>query len=301
MNYFFSCDWGTSSFRIRLVNTSGLKIENRLERNDLGFGQLSMSSEKKVALLQENIEQLSQHPGASSNTPCILSGMASSSIGIRELAYGTLPVSLDDFVLPQEKLLENIYLVSGLADEEDVMRGEEVQILGAAKKYGNVEQGLTILPGTHSKHAVLHKNKLIHFRTFLTGELFALLSKHSILRHSLPAFDGASTDFTAFSDGLKKSEGDLLHELFSIRARQLLKGNAADYNRDFMSGLLIGSELKGLKKQSPNLILLIADGKLATLYETAIQYFYPHARLQLISTEEATISGHWQLLKQIQT
>ena len=299
MDYFLSCDWGTSSFRLKLVQTTGLKTTNRLEHHDLGFGQISLSVDEKLSLLQEKMDKVCQHQSVAADIPCILSGMASSSIGIRELPYGRLPLSLDNFMLPYEKLKEHIYLFSGLSDQEDVMRGEEVQILGAARMYGNIRQGLAILPGTHSKHAVIQGNKLTHFKTYLTGELFALLSQHSILRHSVAAAERASTSFSAFRDGLNKSDGNLLNELFSIRARQLLRGHMPDYNHDFLSGVLIGSELKALEKLSPGEILLIADGKLAELYDAAIRYFFPEVNLHLCSTEEATILGHWQLLKQI--
>lgn len=201
-------------------------------------------------------------------------------------------------MIPYERLEENVYLVSGIAGSEDVMRGEEVQILGAAQSL-NGQRALAILPGTHSKHATLENYAMTSFKTYLSGELFAILRQHSILRHSLPEIPNEHTDLSAYQDGLSASKRELLNTLFTIRARQLLQGKEPDYNQDFLSGLLIGTELRGLSQLTASKVLLIADGTLAALYQHALGFLFPKLSVHLFSTEEATILGHYQLIKTI--
>lgn len=298
MEYFISCDWGTTALRLRWVKVPELKVLHPIHLNNSGLGQLNLSADEKKELLDQQLQLLIKEASGTVDVPCVLSGMASSTIGIRELPYGTLPLTLSTFVIPYERLEENVYLVSGIAGSEDVMRGEEVQVLGAAQSL-NGQSALAILPGTHSKHALLENNAMISFKTYLSGELFAILRQHSILSHSLPEVPNESTDFLAFQDGLSASMGELLNTLFTIRARQLLQGKGPDYNQDFLSGLLIGTELQGLSQLTASQILLIADGKLAVLYQHALSFLFPKLSVHLFSTEEATILGHYQLIKTI--
>ena len=294
MDHFFSCDWGTSSFRIRLIRVEGLQLLERLEKSELGFGKINDSPSEKMQILRDSIAAISKHQQLATDVPCILSGMASSSIGIRELAYGSLPMSLSGFSIPYEQLEDHLYLVSGIAGASDVMRGEEVQILGAAQKM-RTQNALAILPGTHSKHAMLEGGNMTTFSTYLTGEMFSLLRQHSILRHSLPATPEDTPDYSAFEEGLQASEGSLLNELFAIRARQLLQAKSPAYNQHFLSGLIMGTELRSLPQLPPPDVLLVADGALASLYQAAIQFLYPQIAVHLFSTQQATILGHYQL------
>lgn len=300
MNHFISCDWGTTSFRIRLVQLPEMQIVSSLHQNDIGFGQITLKRDEKISLLQQKIDALLARRAPGEAIPCILSGMASSSIGISELPYGKLPISLKAFALPYEKLDKNIFLVSGLADEEDVMRGEEVQIAGAVNKASGSEKNtLVILPGTHSKHALIQGKELVSFQTFLSGELFSILLKHSILKHSFPDEEKEQVDITAFQRGIAASSGYLLHELFAIRARQVLGNEPQLAKQDFLSGLLIGAELRGLPQEKFTEALVVADGKLSQLYQAAIRALYPKLTIRLFSTEQATILGHYQLIENL--
>lgn len=300
MDHFISCDWGTSSFRIRLIQLSGLQVVARLENSKFGFGKLNMSTTEKMQLFRESIAALCKQQQIVEVLSCIISGMASSSIGIRELAYGRLPMSLSAFDIPYEQLDNNIYLVSGVAAADDVMRGEEIQILGAAQAMSN-QSALAILPGTHSKHAMLEEGQLKSFKTYLSGELFSMLHQYSILKHSLPGVPEENTDLLAFENGLEASQKELLHELFAIRARQLLQGKSPAYNQDFLSGLLIGTELRTLDHLHSPEVLLVADGALAELYQAALGFLYPKIVVHLFSTEQATILGHYQLLQTLKS
>ena len=142
MPYFLSCDWGTSSFRLRLVNSDNLRIESTI-RNDEGIAAVynkwinsgNAESERRAFYLQRlqvQINELSQQAGISlERVPIILSGMASSSIGIAELPYHKMPFKTDGSDLLVEELPEyHMLIISGARTDEDVMRGEETMLIG---------------------------------------------------------------------------------------------------------------------------------------------------------------------------
>src|SRR5690606_457770 len=119
------------------------------------------------------------------NVPIVISGMASSSIGWSELPYSSLPFALDGSDL-NYKIIEipsfshSVLLLSGICSDDDIMRGEEIQLLGCCS---NAEaDGTYVFPGTHSKHIHIRDGKVISFRTYMTGEIFQLLTENSILK-----------------------------------------------------------------------------------------------------------------------
>lgn len=304
---FISCDWGTSAFRMRLIKTSSLEIVQRIDKPMLGFGQQSLSKAGYLQQFEEQCLLLCQSAGLSKVPLSIISGMASSSIGIKNLDYGKLPLPLTDLQIPFE-LLEDAahttFLISGLATQDDVMRGEEVQLLGAVQETHSIDKdAIVILPGTHSKHVIIEKGGLLNFKTYMTGELFSLLQNHSILRHSVKkeSIHLQNTDvLKAFDYGVYQSaESPILHELFAIRARQILQQTDPANNNAFLSGLLIGNELRSLATQKANNLILCADMPLLDLYKYVILKLYPNRELRLVSTEKATILGHYKLLQQI--
>ncbi|MEX2602301.1 MAG: 2-dehydro-3-deoxygalactonokinase [Balneolaceae bacterium] len=284
--HFLSCDWGTTSFRLKLAHRSTGRIETALEDGpgiqDTGhrLKELAKAQDREAWFLQQlqkQIQQLETMTGTKlGDLPLVLSGMASSSIGLRELPYGTLPMDLSAPKLPVEPIVwpdilpNPILLVSGLQSAgNDVMRGEETALIGIDSLYpGN---SLCILPGTHSKHAVIENGKLIQFRTFMTGEIFDLLGKHSILRNSISRASG-SHDPEVFRKGVSTSlDKPLLHSLFTIRAENLLKGRSGSDGYSFLSGLLIGSELQELYKSPPDRVFVSGNGSLQALYSTALK------------------------------
>ena len=297
-DHFISCDWGTSSFRLRLVSIPELRVVKRHYHKDKGFGQISLNRKAKMRLLRSEIKLLLDSE-ATQPVNCIISGMASSTIGIQELPYTPLPLDLSAPKLISEQLDEHTLLLSGVASDEDVMRGEEVQIIGAAQQADLAGQdSMMILPGTHSKHAEIQQGRLMGFRTYMTGELFALLQNHSILQHSLQPTRTAA-DQQSFLQGIAASASPLLHELFTIRARHVLGKHAYPDPAAYLSGLLIGTELRAMPGAVTDSISLIADGPLADLYQRALQQLYRDKIIRLFSTEEATILGQYQCLQQL--
>ncbi len=157
------------------------------------------------------IEASSSAGGPLGDLPIVISGMAGSSIGWQELPYARLPLPLDGRGLVWRSLgplalgRGQVLLVSGLASGDDVLRGEEIEALGAARLLAGgplADEGILLLPGTHSKHIHVRAGHIVGFRTFMTGELFEVLGRHSVLRHSLanadqPADEGPHKNSTA--------------------------------------------------------------------------------------------------------
>jgi 2-dehydro-3-deoxygalactonokinase len=228
--------------------------------------------------LRELDEQLEQ---SISDEPLMISGMASASIGWKELPYAQLPVSVGMSDLISERLPEITYgevrlspiLISGLKSEIDVMRGEEVELMGLLSRSevaDYLEACLVLLPGTHSKHIDVKNNKILNFDTHMTGELFDLMSSQSVLKHSLapPNFDRSFSQ-AAFSDGVETVEQHgLSQSLFKVRSLSLLKGASANWCFNFLSGLCIGHECLSLKTVKVP-ILCSASKAISNAYQTA--------------------------------
>jgi 2-dehydro-3-deoxygalactonokinase len=213
--------------------------------------------------------------GAPVGLPVMVSGMASSSIGWRELPYALLPFSLEGSSVVGQWVESGVYLISGVRGENDMMRGEETQALGWAEQVCDVLplRATLVLPGTHSKHLHLESGVLTAITTFMTGELFEMLRTQSMLRHSMDLAavgepEGAM-HWDAFREGVASSaRAGLAANLFQVRTRQVLRGCSGASNRSFLSGLLIGSELRSLEAgESP--IILAAGEALREAYTMA--------------------------------
>ena len=154
------------------------------------------------------------------------------------------------------------------------MRGEEVQLVGLAKK-ANVlnERGIFILPGTHSKHLICENGKIVDFNTFMTGELFQVIAEHTLLKDSIEDQPISSELFTDFDEGVLRNNGrhSLMNDLFKIRAAHLLGNRSPKQNFFYLSGLLIGQELSFLRSMSFDRLILCAGENLAEFYIRALQ------------------------------
>ncbi|MBL4575136.1 MAG: 2-dehydro-3-deoxygalactonokinase [Opitutaceae bacterium] len=327
-DFFISCDWGTSNFRLRLISTKNQAIMAELS-NDCGAKTVSQQSgvptggdpERSLfaTILLQGVDQLCEKVEASeSSIPVVVSGMASSSIGWVELPYAILPFPLDGSAAVTKKMslrtsqgrALSVLLISGVQSDDDVMRGEETEILGffsGEKCHGSSTEGWLVLPGTHSKHVCLEKGRLVAFRTFLTGELFDLLRHHSILSASVTSasnsLDGASEGF--FCDGLTAAR-DLgwSSGLFSVRTNTLLKQFSTEQNTAFLSGLLIGSEVMdspAVRANPSHPIYLDGRTHLSSFYHKAFSFLHPTRTIIFLGQEEGlppVVLGHMRLLSQ---
>jgi len=167
-----------------------------------------------------------------------------------------------------------IAIVPGLSDEHagvpDVMRGEEVQIFGAMALTG-LQDGLFVLPGTHNKWARVKDGRVAGFRTYMTGEFYALLSQHSILARTLDA--SAPFDEAAFLEGVSRAENGegLLHNAFGARTLSLFERMAAGELASYLSGLLIGEELRSQSVRANGEVVLIGSPNLTQRYALALK------------------------------
>ena len=260
---FIAVDWGTTNRRAYRLDPSG----GRADEFEDAKGILSVPDGGFPAAIAEVRERLG-------NLPLLLAGMIGSNRGWKEAPYVPCPAGLDDLAAKvvwageREAIVPGVsYLGSGRAD---VMRGEEVQLLGALAS-GTVESdALVCHPGTHNKWVVLHQSRIQSFRTVMTGELFSLLKEHSILADLL---EGPVEDNDVFRGAAHHAvfHETLPAELFSIRAGVLLgqmkKADAPSY----ASGLLIGTDVRiGLTVPTGAQVAVMGRPQLTKLYVAAL-------------------------------
>jgi 2-dehydro-3-deoxygalactonokinase len=251
-------DWGTSSCRAYRISPQGEILETRSSAK----GILAVSPGAFPKVLEEHIAGWSAEP-------VLMSGMVGSRQGWVEAPYVQCPAGEREIARHLVKADERIWIVPGVSyvDESgvpDVMRGEETQILGVMEQLR--EEAVVCLPGTHSKWLRVRGGKIVAFRTYFTGELFAVLKAHSLLGRMME--DGAP-DERAFAEGVDRSadEGGLLHHLFGVRTRGLFGELAAGPSASYLSGLLIGHELRSMSAAASFSILGAPD--LAAIYARA--------------------------------
>ncbi|ULQ54045.1 2-dehydro-3-deoxygalactonokinase [Flavihumibacter fluvii] len=306
VKHILSCDWGTTSFRLRLVQ---VETRNILAETTSGVGIAAVYKKWLAARLPESerihfyqrelqvaIDEISHD--AKNDAPVFISGMASSTIGMKVITYGTVPFDLLIDLLPWEKIPANetcphdTFLFSGLQTSNDVMRGEETILLGA--KMHTAFETMVIFPGTHSKHALVKDNMIIGFNTFMTGEFFDLLVNKSILSASVQC-DPGEIDVPAFRSGvLEGANGNMLNTAFHVRTNQLFNRLSPNANYHYLSGLVIGAELKDLSGSSAA-ILLVSGPALAVRYRLALNIMGFEDRLQTCDADQALVEGHCQL------
>jgi 2-dehydro-3-deoxygalactonokinase len=402
MSLFISCDWGTSNLRLRLIDQSTAQCLAEA-RSDQGIAatyrswtaasipapfsrpstagqgidatyRLSFYQRTLLPLIYELKVKLPPGLLLPPGLPLILSGMASSRLGLLELPYTKLPSAITphdlihtlipasgDFPFPT-------LLISGACTDDDVLRGEETQLLGAFSSSNLTPHAATpapaaatpaavaasaapatpaaatsaaaasgsaghlyIFPGTHSKHILTRAGLAISFQTFMTGEFFHLLSTQSILSASLESPDSepsselgsfpelspqpesvsspepkpsspsgplsvssptpAPISNPSFAEGVLASRGSgLLHNAFLTRTRQLLQNRNKQDNYYFLSGLLIGEELKYLSS-SPTPLTIVGTGALRSSYITACGLL-DIKDFSTLDGDQALIKGH---------
>lgn len=264
-------DWGTSSFRLWITNAQGHVLgESRSDE-----GMMHCASTGFAPVLEKHLHKLE----AGSGLPVIICGMAGARQGWAEAPYISLPAALDglaDYALKLENQTRDIRILPGLAQRDasaaNVMRGEETQLAGIAT---SMPDGLICMPGTHSKWTRLENGVVTQFATFMTGELFAVLSQHSILRHAMDtdvAFDENTPAFLRAVEKTCAEPARMAEDVFGIRAAQLLGFEEQSEGAAHLSGLLIGAEA-GRAKQlyGAGVIGLVASGKLGRLYQAALE------------------------------
>ena len=284
-------DWGTSSFRLWLVDRAGKVLAER--RSEEG-----MTAAAKIgfaAVLQSHLASVSAAP----DMPVIICGMAGARQGWVEAGYVDTPAPLDAILagaVTAPGQSRDIRILPGIAQRDvnapDVMRGEETQLLGALVENATGE-ALVCMPGTHSKWVEIRSGTVTRFATFMTGELFGAISHQTILSHAIAGAE-APEDRAAFQQAVAeafKTPALAANLLFRVRSRQLLFGGTAAAARETISGTLIGLELAaGLGKDAPRQgITLLASGRLAALYRLAFDTL--SVAVQSIDADDAVLAG----------
>ncbi len=310
-NFFFSCDWGTSNFRLRLVRTESLEIVQE-HTTDRGVKAIYNDFVSQQGINQTDFfcqylkEQVAYFPNQNQGDLMVLSGMASSSIGLKELAYSEMPLAVDGSSLTWEYLEQGeltIVLVSGAKTAENVMRGEEVEAVGLHALMPQDKGGLLLLPGTHSKHLTFRDGMYRDFKTYMTGELFSMLSAHSILSNSMRRSPFSKDRHEAFVKGLEIGKsGAMTSQLFTIRVNQLFAHQNEEDNYYLLSGMLIGDELSYLTGLGEP-IYLSASQALVPMYRLALDTVLASPnQITIFSNDEqekSLLLGHLQVLKHI--
>jgi 2-dehydro-3-deoxygalactonokinase len=209
---------------------------------------------------------------------CLIAGMAGSQQGWLEAPYCPCPAGFADIAGQLAWVTFNgpgrIAIVPGLSSDKDgvpdVMRGEETQAFGALELLA-LQHARLVLPGTHSKWVTVSDRRVTGFSTWMTGEFYALLRQHSILARTLPTGDKPHND-AAFEQGVACAlDGDgLLHTAFSTRTLSLFKRMATEVLPSYLSGLVIGEELKCQQLQRGERVVLVGAESLTTKYERAL-------------------------------
>lgn len=269
---YLAADWGSTNLRLWLVE------EGRAVRQASSpFGITRMQDKSFPQVLQGLMQQMALSPDDISRI--YIAGMAGSNVGWKEAAYLHCPVALDELGTRMTPVDPGWSAQAGIIpgicvpgpQGADVMRGEETQLLGAL---ADNPSGLFVLPGTHSKWAQVENGIILRFTTVMTGELFDVLRHHSLLGRGIP---DAAAHPKAFEDGVRAglAASDTMTELFTVRARYILKHTPAEEVSDYLSGLLIGSELRDMRKQfainQATPLTLVGSGMLADRYAQALR------------------------------
>ena len=276
---FIAVDWGTTNRRAYLIDSAGKEAGEFEDAK----GVLSIPP----GGFPEAVGEIRMKLG---DKPLLLAGMVGSNRGWREAPYVPCPASLADLA---RHLLwvepGRVAIVPGVSwtapGKADVMRGEEVQVLGY---FQHDEPGPALLchPGTHTKWVRVAGGAITGFRTFMTGELFALLRDHSILAPLLHGDTEPDTDFCAGAE-IALAGGDLAAELFSARARVLLGQLDPACAAAWVSGLLVGADVRGglatWRPEPPRTVVVLGRPSLNRLYAAALA----HAGVQAVCIDGA--------------
>jgi 2-dehydro-3-deoxygalactonokinase len=287
---FIAGDWGTSRLRLYLCDETG----HVLARTE-GEGAAVPDCAGRFAAAVTSWDH------AHGQLPALLSGMVGSTIGWREVPYLKCPAKPAAIAAAASRFeIEGraIAILPGLSctgktGAADVMRGEETQILGALRLHPELARGRHVicLPGTHAKWVALEDGAVRDFQTALSGELFELLRRHSVL-----ARDGGEVAVNdAFLRGLefakRNEKADLLHLVFSTRARvvtgEMPKSDAASY----LSGLIVGKDVATAAAlfDLGNKVPLVCAPGLAALYTQALAAY--DVKSLPVDGDQASLSG----------
>jgi len=280
MKEFVAIDWGSSNVR-------SYKIVNGECTDRRDFCQGIIHNQDYLEVYESMTEGW--------DGPVLMSGMVGSANGWRETGYVSSLDEIPNHLVDVSDLVgRQGWLIPGLSHHHtflDVMRGEETQLFGINWN------GLIIMPGTHSKWAWMLRDELLQFHTQMTGELFALLQERGLISTLLVQDSTIEFQLEDFMEGVQASQGmgGMLHHLFSVRSRGVTQQKEG--LRDYLSGLLIGSEL--MSQEVSQSTLIIGKKDLFDRYKYACSLLYPQVNVHFEDEESATLRGMKKIWKVI--
>ncbi len=285
--FWIAVDWGTSHLRVWRMHRHEATNE---AHSDQGMGRLAPEAFEPALL-----DLIGPWIQGAERVQVLACGMVGARQGWIEAPYVATPAAPGDpsaaVAAPVRDPRLDMRILPGLSQQAppDVMRGEETQIAGLLLEDPGFS-GLVCLPGTHSKWVRVAQGGVAGFQTFMTGELFALLSGQSVLRHSMP--DELWND-DAFAAGFAAARDDaaaMARSLFAIRAAGLLRDVPPGVARARLSGLLVGAEFAAMGRDAlTGAVAVIGAGAIADLYRKAFDLTGISARI--IDAETATLRG----------
>ncbi len=281
---FIALDWGTTNRRAYRVEDGRITAVVRSPKGVSAMAAADYPTE--LAAIRAELGDLD----------VLMAGMVGSTIGWQVAPYVAVPAGIADLAAHLHRIDDRTAIVPGLSFTQgthgDVMRGEEVQLLGAALAGQVPADALLCQPGTHCKWVELTDTRVTGFTTAMTGELFALLKGGGVLAPQLTAPVAADD---AFREGVREgARQDLAASLFGIRASHVLGLRDEAQAASYASGVLIGSDVAARIGDGRD-VQLVADGDLATLYATAIETL--GGRAIVSGCEHAFIAGITQIRK----
>ncbi|MFE5307619.1 2-dehydro-3-deoxygalactonokinase [Isoptericola sp. NPDC056605] len=311
-------DWGTSSFRGWLLDAAGGVLDEvRTDDGTLRCSAGTGSAPERAAAFERTFARLcgpwlERHP----DLPVLGAGMVGSNHGWADAGYLDVPARLSrlaDHLTPVPAAGSVVHLVPGLrvvGPDPDVLRGEEVQLLGAleeTREEGGAPLATAVLPGTHSKWVRLDGDRVTGFATVMTGELYGLLLRDSILArlaedgpHGDPAAGRDAVDQEAFDRGLdtdarRGDERGLAALLFTARTLVMAGALRPAQVADYVSGLLVGSEVRHALRADPAaLVTVCASPATARRYRRALER---HGAAVRTAGEDVAVRGLWRVAR----
>ena len=264
MEKWIAVDWGTSTFRAYLVQNN--KVSDTIETKDgMKFVKSHLFEQTLLSLIDRWLDD-------DEITEILSSGMVGSKQGWEKAPYQQTPCDLKklNYITPILKDTRiSLKIFSGVSQihQPDVMRGEETQIAGFLNETPNFN-GSICLPGTHSKWVEIRNNNIIKFKTFMTGELFEIISKNSVLIHSVEAEKIDKIELLNSVDKIFQNPELFSNALFQLRADDLINSKGPTIYKSRLSGYLLAIELLGsVEFWKNNDIVLIGNPDLTEMYQ----------------------------------
>jgi len=280
-------DWGTSRMRLWALNAQGEIVETAAA--DAGMAKVAQG-QFETTLLQLIEPWIAGHQDP---VPVIACGMVGARQGWQEVPYEAVPCtpSTQFSKVVTESDQVDVRICWGLKQHSpaDVMRGEETQIAGLLHSRSDYD-GVVCLPGTHCKWARLNLGQVAEFQSFMTGELYELLAKSSVLRFSILDDDWHSDSFDEAVLTALDGPVSITGRLFGLRAESLVSKTGGHGSAARLSGYLIGLELASARRfWESSEVSIIGASKLAKHYQRALRLAGSSA--QLLDTETMTLAG----------